>query len=187
MKRSMLNRLNALLIALAVLLTGSAGMLYLSARAQQKPPQTGGDPNAEDAWAVIEQVLGTKGTMDRGLYRVTLEREDLDVQMEAGAVPAGALRSEFDFFRCDCGKMNVVGQFCVADYEANDVMDALRQGAGMKVASVAPMFMGDHPRVLAIRFQGEGGARQLASLIHEALGWMGEARMAPATRPTTQP
>ena len=79
--------------------------------------------------------------------------------------------------------MSVVGQFCVAEYEANDVMDALRSTAGLKIVSVAPMLLEETPRILSLRFQGEGGAQQLAATLREALDWTGEARMAPASQP----
>jgi hypothetical protein len=76
--------------------------------------------------------------------------------------------------------MNVVGQLVVADYEANDVIDALREGH-VKVVSVGPMFLGERPRVLVVRFQGEGGSTTIARTIKSAIEWTGEARM------TTQP
>ena len=182
---STIHRLNRVLIVLALVLTGGAGLVYLGVRAQDKPPvQTGGDPNAEDPWKVIAEALGREGEMNINVYTVTFQRDDLDVQNELGYIPPQAgLKHEFHFYRCDCGKMSVVGQFCVAEYEANDVMDALRATAGFKVASVAPMFMGEQPRILAIRFQGEGGSRPLAETLKGALEWTGEARMAPATRP----
>jgi len=71
----------------------------------------------------------------------------------------------------------------VAEYESNDVIDALRGGM-MKVASVAPMLQGEHPRMTIVRFQGSGGSQQLAKTLKSALEWTGEARMAPATKPT---
>lgn len=131
---------------------------------------------------VIGKTLGIDGTLNDGVYTVTLTRGDLGVQHEDGPVPAGVLKTEFQFYRCDCGKMNVVGQFTVADYESNDVIDALRGGM-MKVASVSPMLMNEHPRLLIVRFQGGGGSQQLAITLKAALEWTGEARMAPATRP----
>ena len=74
--------------------------------------------------------------------------------------------------------MRVVGQFCCADYEANDVIDAIRPGAMIEVANVGPMFISDKPRVTIVRFQGEGDAAALAKLLKSALGWMGDARSA---------
>ena len=133
-------------------------------------------------WDAIGKELGIAGELKDGVYTVTLLRKDLEVHTDDGEIPPGLLKHEFQFYRCDCGKMNVAGQFAVVEYESNDVIDALRGGM-MKVASVAPMFQGEHPRMLAVRFQGGGGSQQLAKTIKGALEWTGEARMAPATRP----
>jgi hypothetical protein len=133
-------------------------------------------------WDAIGKELGISGVEKDGVYTITLRRNDLDVHTDDGEIPGGLLKHEFQFYRCDCGKMNVAGQFCVVEYESNDVIDALRGGM-MKVASVAPMFQGEHPRMLIVRFQGGGGSLQLAKTLKGALEWTGEARMAPATRP----
>jgi hypothetical protein len=94
-------------------------------------------------------------------------------------VPAAAgISSQFYFFKCSCGKMRVVGQFCCCDYEANDVIDAIRPGALLEVSNVGPMFLSDKPRLTVVRFQGEGDAATMARLLKSALGWMGEARSA---------
>jgi hypothetical protein len=151
------------------------------------PPSRAADAPATtqvsgEGFEPIAKELGISGDLKDGVYTVSLARKDLDVHNEDGDVPPGVLKSEFQFYRCDCGKMNVVGQFCVAEYESNDVIDALRGGM-MKVASVSPMLQGESPRVMIVRFQGAGGSQQLAKTIKGALDWTGEARMAPATRP----
>jgi hypothetical protein len=134
----------------------------------------------QDRFAAIARELGPGGVDKDDVFTYTLPRPDLEVRTDAGAIPARATESRFHFFRCDCGKMNVTGHLAVADYEANDVIDALREG-NVKVVSVAPMFFGDRPRVMAVHFQGEGGATTIAKAIKAALDWTGEARM------TTQP
>jgi hypothetical protein len=133
-------------------------------------------------WEAIGKELGLAGELKDGVYTVTLLRNDLEIRNDDGDIPPGVLKHEFQFYRCDCGKMNVVGQFAVVEYESNDVIDALRGGM-MKVASVAPMFQGEHPRMIVVRFQGGGGSLHLARTLKAALEWTGEARMAPATRP----
>jgi len=59
---------------------------------------------------------------------------------------------------------------------------AIRPGAMIEVTNVGPMFISDKPRVMIVRFQGEGDATAMAKLIKSALGWMGDART--ATQPT---
>ncbi len=144
-------------------------------------PTAATQPTAAE-WDAIAKKLGVDGVLKDGVYTLTLLRKDLEIRTDDGDIPTGLLKHEFQFYRCDCGKMNVVGQFCLVEYESNDVIDALRGGM-IKVVSVAPMFQGEHPRTLIVRFQGGGGSQQLAKTLKSALEWTGEARMAPATRP----
>ena len=140
-------------------------------------------------WKPLDKIVGATGTLKDDVYTFTLPRADLDVAVDGMAVPAAAgIASDFRFFRCTCGKVRVVGQFCCADYEVNDVIDAVRRGALIQVASVGPMFLGDRPRVTIVRFQGEGDASALAKLLRDALDWTGDARIATqANAPATQP
>ncbi len=101
-------------------------------------------------------MFGRQGEVNDGVYRLVTPRTDLFVTMEGMDVPTGAfLESDFRFWRCPCGKLLVNGQFALADYEANDVVDELQKG-GLHVVSIAPLLLHEHPRLLMIRFQGEG-------------------------------
>ncbi len=141
-------------------------------------------------WKPLDKIIGSAGVLKDDVCTFTIPRNDLDVAVDGMAVPAAAgIASEFRFFRCSCGKTRVVGQFCCADYEVNDVLDAIRPAAMIQVASVSPMFLTDKPRVMVVRFQGEGEATALAKLLKAGLDWTGDARLtAQATPPaTTQP
>jgi Domain of Unknown Function (DUF1259) len=128
--------------------------------------------------------LGGQRSFDQGVLTIRLPRTDLWVQADMGEIPTAAgLESRFYFYRCICGKDKVAGEFALADYEVNDVIDALRAGH-MEVVSVAGMFVGDKPRMMSLRFQGEGNAVDLTKTLAAALSWVGDARSA---RQTTQP
>jgi hypothetical protein len=130
-------------------------------------------------WKALDSIIGAKGTLNDDVYTYLLPRNDLNVAVDGMDVPAGAgIASQFYFYKCSCGKIKVVGQFCCADYEANDVIDAIRPGAILDVSNIGPMFIGDKPRVMVVRFQGEGDATAMAKLLKSALGWMGDARTA---------
>jgi hypothetical protein len=169
-------------LTISFLLTTAVAILALShhLRADDvavKPPYD---------WRPLDAIIGTPAVLKDGVDTFNLPRTDLDVAVDSMEVPTGAgIASEFHFFHCSCGKMRVVGQFCCADYEANDVIDAIRVGAVMQVASVGPMFVSDKPRITIVRFQGEGDAELLAKLLKSGLSWMGDARM--AATPATQP
>jgi hypothetical protein len=122
--------------------------------------------------------LGGRRSFDQGVLTVTLPRADLWVQADMGEIPTAAgLESHFYFYRCSCGKDKVVGEFALTDYEVNDVIDALR-GGHVQVVSVSAMFLGDKPRMMALRFQGEGTVADLAKTLKSALDWVGDARSA---------
>jgi hypothetical protein len=122
--------------------------------------------------------LGGERSFKDGVLTIILPRTDLWVQGDMGEIPTGAgIASTFYFFRCSCGRDKIVGQFTLADYEVNDVLDALRAGQ-LDVASVSPMFMGDKPRIMIVRFQGEGQAATFAKTLKSALNCIGDARSA---------
>jgi hypothetical protein len=134
----------------------------------------------EQAWAAIRAALGKPGELRDGVYTLSFPRDDFELTVNGNDVPAAAgIASEFHFFRCPCGLINVIGQFVVADYEANDVVDALREGH-VEIASIGPLLLHDRPRLMLIRLQGEnkrGGT--LARTLRTALSWTGKERMAP--------
>jgi hypothetical protein len=129
--------------------------------------------------AVAEAVGAKPGETKGKVHTITLPREDLDVSTpDLGDVPVEAgLASTFRFWRCTCGKYYMVGEFVVADYEANDVIDSLRTGAHVYVASVAPILLQEKPRLLSVRFQGEGDIETLTKVLKDAVRWTGANRL----------
>ena len=152
----------------------------LSTRAPPPAGDAEADETDEQAWHSIRAALGREGALRDGVLSFLFPRDDMEVTIQGNDTPVGAgLASDFRFYRCPCGLLNVLGQFVVADYEANDVIDALREGH-VEVASVGPMLLHERPRLLLIRFQGEnkrGG--ELAKTLRTALSWTGRERMAP--------
>lgn len=127
----------------------------------------------------LTEVFGREGEIKDGVYRLVTPRDDLFVTMDGMDVPPGAfLESDFRFWRCPCGKALVNGQFVVADYEANDVVDELQEGH-LHVVALAPLLLHEKPRLMMIRFQGEGQARELAAALKSALSYTGKERHAP--------
>ena len=153
-----------------------------AARARPASEPAAGDESDAAAWKHISDILGRPGVLANKVYTVTIPRDDLDVSVEQMEVPTAAgIESSFRFYRCPCGKINVIGQFVTADYEANDVIDALRQKQFV-VASLGPLLVYERPRLMLIRFQaesGEEGAAGLARVLKSALDWTGKARLAP--------
>jgi hypothetical protein len=153
------------IIALMLLFVGSIS------RAENAPPRYD--------WSQLDRVFGVTGELKNDVDTITLPRTDLTVTIEGMDVPVAAgIASVFHFFQCPCGKIRVVGQICCAEWETNDVIDALRAGNAVRIASVAPMFAGEKPRLSVVRFQGEGDGFALAKVLKSALDWTGPARTA---------
>jgi hypothetical protein len=130
---------------------------------------------------MFTEALGAKPGVAAGrVHTLTLPRTDLEVRtLEMGEIPTEAgLASTFRIFRCACGKYFVIGEFCVVDYESQDVIDSLRKGH-LQIASVAPMLIQDTPRIVLVRFQGEGQPEALAGTFKDAVQWIGENRTRP--------
>ena len=131
-------------------------------------------------FAELDKAFGRKGEVTNGVYRLITPRPDLFVTVNGMDVPTGAfLESDFRFWHCPCGKALVNGQFVVADFEANDVVNELQLGH-LEIASLAPLLLNERPRLMLIRFQGEGEAHQLVTSLKSALSYTGEARNKPA-------
>jgi hypothetical protein len=124
----------------------------------------------------LDEAFARKGDVQGGVYRLVTPRHDLLVTMDGMDVPPGAfLESDFRFWRCPCGKLLVNGQFVVADYEANDVINELQLGH-LEIAGVGPLLLHENPRLMLIRFQGEGRAKGLAEALKSALSYTAEMR-----------
>lgn len=172
-----------------------AGILLIAVASFQLPavekpapskPQADATPATEDPVKKLDpahlkaltEALGAQpGEIKGKVFTLTLPRSDLDVNtLEMGDVPVEAgLATTLRLFRCGCGKYYVIGEFCVTDYESNDVIDALRQGQ-FSIASVAPMLLQEKPRIVLIRFQGDGQMDDVIKTLKEAFRWVGENR-----------
>lgn len=183
--------LNSLLCLTLVLAIGCAGQtatpsrlhVFTNAPVEMKNVPPAIDPLFDwkaqigDVIAPPAGLIATLNVPDQ-VYTITIPRGDLDVKIDGMPVPTAAgLASTFHFYRCTCGKMSVLGEFIVLDYEANDVIDALRVGAAIRITALSPLAIGERPHLLSVRFHGEGEAVALAKLVKEAMRWTGEARM----------
>jgi hypothetical protein len=114
------------------------------------------------------------------VWELSLPRDDLDVRtLDFGEIPVEAgLATTLKLWRCPCGKYYFVGEYVVTDFESNDVLDSLRQG-NFQIASVSPMLVRERPRIVSIRFQGEGDVPHITKTLKDAQRWVGENRGKP--------
>jgi hypothetical protein len=148
------------------------------------PAQKTGDaaPEQIDWNKDVAAVIGKPGVLNAKdqVYTVAIPRTDIDLKIDGMSVPTAAgIASTFHFYLCSCGKTSVLGEFIVIDHEANDVIDALRAGALIRITGIGPIAIGDRPHLLSVRFHGEGDAQALSKLNRSAMQWTGEDRMKP--------
>ena len=130
--------------------------------------------------AEIGSVFKMRGELKDDVYTITIPRNDLDVKIDGMSVPTAAgIFSTFRFYHCSCGKISVLGEFICEDFEANDVIETLHVGSVIRLAGMGPIALGDKPRLISIRFHGEGEGPDLAKRIQAGLRWTGEARSKP--------
>ena len=166
----------ASLMGLATGCSPNAGLNPVGPGSASRP---GASRDSNDSWKEIADALGKGGELRDGVYTVVVPRDDLSVTIEGMDVPTAAgIFSTFRFYQCSCGKTAVLGEFVVADYEANDVAYAL-QKQDILVSSIGPYLLYEKPRLMVVRFQAEGTPRHLAEAIRTALDWTGRNRMAP--------
>jgi len=67
----------------------------------------------------------------------------------------------------------VLGDFLACDYEANDVLDALRAGK-FEVVSMSSILENTRPDMVSIRFQSEGDGEDLVATLRDALDKTGK-------------
>ncbi len=129
---------------------------------------TSTDPDAK-AWQELDGLLGAKGVTLDGVHTYRFVRNDLDVSVEGMPIPSAAgIETVFHFYRCTCGHMNVVGQFVVTQAASSDVQGVLSGGEHLRVVSIGPLLLGEVPRLLVIRFQGEGTLGEMATTLQAA-------------------
>jgi hypothetical protein len=160
-------------------------LLAASLATAQEPTTAPAADQKLPSYEVLSEKLKLKGVERDEVITFTVPRDDLLVSTrDIGTIPTAAgMASTFHFFRCPCGKLNVVGDFLVADYEANDVVDELRQVPDIQVASVAPVLLMEHPRLLSVRFAGQASADDVARAVRAALDRTGDARNPKPNRP----
>jgi Domain of Unknown Function (DUF1259) len=129
--------------------------------------------DSPDWWRMVTKPLRGQQIPSDDSFAVIVPRNDIDLESEMGQIPISAgIASKFYFFRCPCGKIKVLGEFVVCDYEADDVLDAIRAGK-FDVVSLTPILQNTRPSMVSIRFQGEGDSDDLVKTLRHALDQTG--------------
>ncbi len=115
--------------------------------------------------ARIEAVLGTKGKLDHGVYKVTIGRT---TRMHGGDVGNAMGVNTWAAFAGSDDEAVVDGDFAMLEGELQPVLKALR-GAGIDIVAIHQHMTGEQPRVMFLHYWGIGPTQDLARGLRAAL------------------
>jgi hypothetical protein len=128
-------------------------------RVELSPAQTSLDPKA------IEDVLGVKGQLASGVYKVTIGRT---TKMDGYEVGNTMGVNTWAAFAGSDEKAVVDGDFVMFEPEVQPVLKALR-GAGINIVAIHNHMIGESPRTVFLHYWGVGPTRLLAAGLKAAL------------------
>jgi Domain of Unknown Function (DUF1259) len=131
-------------------------------RVELRPAQTSLDPKA------IEDVLGVKGQLANGVYKVTIGRTTKMEQMDGHEVGNTMGVNTWAAFAGSDAKAIVDGDFVMFEPEVQPVLKALR-GSGINIVAIHNHMIEESPRTVFLHYWGVGPTRELAQGLKAAL------------------
>jgi hypothetical protein len=132
-------------------------------RVELSPAQTSLDPKA------IEDVLGVKGQLANGVYKITIGRMTKMDEHEVGNTMGV---NTWAAFAGSDAKAVVDGDFVMFEPEVQPVLKALR-GAGINIVAIHHHMIGESPRTVFLHYWGVGPTHDLAQGLKAALAVQG--------------
>jgi hypothetical protein len=132
-------------------------------RVELSPAQTSLDPKA------IEDILGVKGQLANGVYKVTIGRT---TTMDGHEVGNTMGVNTWAAFAGSDAKAVVDGDFVMFEPEVQPVLKALR-GAGINIVAIHNHMIEESPRTVFLHYWGVGATRDLAQGLKAALATQG--------------
>lgn len=123
------------------------------------PAQTNLDPQK------IDKILGVKGTLAKGVYKVTIGRA---THMEGHKIGSTMGINTWAAFAGSDDKAVVDGDFAMHESEVQDVLKALRK-ANINIVSIHQHMIGENPRIIFLHYWGTGSTEHLAKALRTAL------------------
>jgi hypothetical protein len=129
-------------------------------RADIDPSKSTIDPKKIDA------ILGYKGELANGVYKVTIGRT---TKMGGHNVGKTMGVNTWAAFAGGDDRAVVDGDFAMLESELQPVLKALR-GGGINVVAIHNHMTGDNPRIMFLHYWGIGSTEKLAGILKAALG-----------------
>ena len=113
----------------------------------------------------IEQIVGTKGQLDKGVYKITIGRT---TQMDGHEMGNAMGVNTWAAFAGSDQQAVVDGDYAMTEKELQPVLKALR-GHGIEIVAIHNHMVGEEPRIVFLHYWGIGPTEKLAAGLKEAL------------------
>lgn len=140
----------------------------------------GGDPAAAEAQTVettidttrIDEILGYEGEENRGVYKVTIGRPDVDVTVQERPVTTFMGLSTWAAWQGTDDEAAVSGDFAMLADEVAPVLQTLAEH-DIEVVSIHNHMVQDDPQVFFLHYWGQGPVQELAQGLRAAIDQTG--------------
>lgn len=125
--------------------------------------------------ASLNNILGSKGEMSRGVYKHTIGRPDVDLKDHDASVSSFAGFNTWAAWQGTPERAAVAGDFAMLEDEVAPVIKALVKN-GIEVVAVHNHMVHEEPRIFFLHYWGVGPAEKLARALKAALDETGKAK-----------
>ncbi len=147
-------------------LAAAVGKVFEAMKQPGPVPEASIDPASSTLDAKkIETVLGRKGEMTKGVYKVTIGRE---TKMAGHTMGNTMGVNTWAAFAGTDERAVVDGDFAMLESELQNVLKALRH-AGINIVAIHQHMTGENPRVMFLHYWGVGRTEDLAKGLAAAL------------------
>jgi len=123
----------------------------------------------------LDDILGYKGEMSKGVYKYTIGRPDVSLREHGVAITTFFGFNTWAAFQGSPDHAAVAGDFTMLEDEVAPVIKALVEN-GIEVVAVHNHMVHEQPRIFFLHYWGVGNAEQLAKGLKAALGQTGKKK-----------
>jgi hypothetical protein len=118
--------------------------------------------------AAVARTLGVAGTVNGGVYQVSVERRETIREGKNVIPPSMGVATAINFQPTGSGRAAITGDFVMRASEVNDVIRALQQG-GIESTALHSHMLTEEPRLFFMHFWANDDAVKLAGTLRSAL------------------
>ena len=123
----------------------------------------------------LDDILGYKGEMSKGVYKYTIGRPDVSLREHGVAITTFFGFNTWAAFQGSPDHAAVAGDFTMLENEVAPVIKALVENE-IEVVAVHNHMVHEQPRIFFLHYWGVGNAEQLAKGLKAALGQTGKKK-----------